>query len=171
MALSVEAIAFDDRRGRTVLSGPDFRFDLGRTSESPPPRLLALRGDDCIRLPGVYVASSHRSGLGRAWVANVAPDRLPEPPFFLTNDEVFRSVFRARVSFRLSLWAPRNSSGTISSGRPSPSRATAGSGSSGSTRTRPGPRAPEAFSREAATFTPGERTARWAGRAKSSGRF
>jgi hypothetical protein len=172
VALWVEAIAFDDQRGRTVLSGPDFHFDLERTTGSPAPRgLLALRSDDRIRLPGVYVASSHRFGVGRAWVANVAPEQLPEPPLLLTNDEGFRSVFRGRVSFRLSPWARQEFARYNFVGRAVPVE---GDGWFGIIRVDAGDRARghfEAFSREVAAFTAGERTVRWAGEDQEFGQI
>jgi hypothetical protein len=53
----------------------------------------------------IYVVSVHRWGQGQAWEATAAPDRLPELPFLLSSDERFWSVFRGRISFRLSHWA------------------------------------------------------------------
>ncbi|HWE37992.1 MAG TPA: hypothetical protein VG406_15585 [Isosphaeraceae bacterium] len=97
--LWVEGITFDERRGRTVLECHDFSADLEWDPGDRPRELLALRGDDRLALPGVRALGIHRWSKGWAWEV-IGSERLPVPPFLLTDEADCRPVFRGDVLLR-----------------------------------------------------------------------
>jgi hypothetical protein len=101
--LWVQEIAFDQQRRATVLYGHDFREDFRWLFVDIPPDLFALRCGERLPVRGVEVANVHRSSQGWAW-ETTTPDRLPQPPFLLTDDSECRSVLRGTVGIRPTAW-------------------------------------------------------------------
>ncbi len=101
--LWVEDIDFDQRRSATVLYGHDFREDFDWSWAEIPPDLFALRCGERLIVPDVQVAKVHRFSKGWAW-ETTTPERLPEPPFLLTDDSDCRLVFRGRVNIHPTAW-------------------------------------------------------------------